>query len=70
LLEAREEQNVTRDSSAQTQEEQDRNIVRVKFESYWEQKEEKRRKKAESKALHRQEIDALKEFVKCAEEVG
>jgi hypothetical protein len=41
LLEAREEHNVIGDSSAQTQEEQDRNIVRVKFESYWEQKEEK-----------------------------
>jgi hypothetical protein len=36
LLEAREEQNVIGDSSAQTQEKQDRNIVRVKFESYWE----------------------------------
>jgi hypothetical protein len=45
-------------------------MVRVKFESYWEQKEEKRRKKAESEALHRQEMEALKESVKCAEEVG
>jgi hypothetical protein len=69
LLEAREEQNVTGDSSAQTQEEQDRNIMRVKFESYWEQKEAKRRKKAESEALHRQEMEALKESVKRAEEV-
>jgi hypothetical protein len=34
LLEVREEQNITGDSSAQTHEEQDRNIVRVKFESY------------------------------------
>jgi hypothetical protein len=70
LLEAREEKDFTGDSSAQTQEEQDRNIVRVKFESYWEQKEEKRRKKAESEALHRQEMEALKESIKRAEEVG
>jgi hypothetical protein len=70
LLEAREEQNVTGVSSAQTEEEQDRNIVRVKFESYWEQKEEKRRKKAESEAQLRAEMDALKESVKRAEEVG
>jgi hypothetical protein len=42
----------------------------VKFESYWEQKEEKQRKKAESEALHRQEMEALKESVKRAEEVG
>jgi hypothetical protein len=70
LLEALEEQDVTRGSSAQTQEEQDRNMVRVKFESYWEQKEEKRRKKAESEALHRQEMEVLKESVKCAEEIG
>jgi hypothetical protein len=41
----------------------------VKFESYWEQKEEKRRKKAESKAQHRQEMDAPKESVKRAKEV-
>jgi hypothetical protein len=70
LLEALEEQDVTGGSSAQTQEEQDRNMVKVKFESYWEQKEEKRRKKAESEALHRQEMEALKESVKRAEEVG
>jgi hypothetical protein len=70
LLEALEEQNVTGDSSAQTQEEQDQNIVRVKFESYWEQKEEKRRKKAESEAQHRQEMDVLKKSVKRAKEVG
>jgi hypothetical protein len=44
--------------------------VRVKFESYWEQKEEKRRKKAENEALHRLEMDLLKESVKRAEEVG
>jgi hypothetical protein len=48
LLAALEEEDVTGGSSAQTQEEQDRNMVRVKFESYWEQKEKKRRKKAES----------------------
>jgi hypothetical protein len=41
-------------------------MVRMKFESYWEQKEEKRRKKAENEALHRQEMEALKEFVKRA----
>jgi hypothetical protein len=41
----------------------------VKFESNWEQKEEKRRKKVESEALHRQEMEVLKEFVKCAKEV-
>jgi hypothetical protein len=41
----------------------------VKFESYWEQKEEKWRKKAESEALHRQEMDALKESVKYVEEI-
>ena len=73
LVEAREKHNsstMTQNSSAQTQEEQDRNIVRVKFESYWQQKEEKRRKKAESEALHKQEMDALKESVKRAEEVG
>ena len=50
LLEARKEQNVTRDSLAHILEEQDRNIVRVKFELYWEQKKEKRRKKAENEA--------------------
>jgi hypothetical protein len=44
--------------------------VKVKFESYWEQKEEKRRKKAENKVLHRQEMDALKESIKRTEEVG
>jgi hypothetical protein len=44
----------------------------VKFESYWEQKEEKHRKKAETEALlrQRQEMDALKESVKHAQEVG
>jgi ATPase subunit of ABC transporter with duplicated ATPase domains len=42
----------------------------VKFESYWEQKEEKRRKKVEAEALQRQEMDALKESVKRAQEVG
>jgi hypothetical protein len=70
LLEALEEQDVTAGSLAQTQEEQDQNMVRMKFESYWEQKEEKRRKKAESEALHRQEMEVLKESVKRAEEVG
>jgi hypothetical protein len=70
LLQALDEENVTGDSLARTQEEQDWNIVRVKFESYWEQKEEKRRKKAESEALHRLEMDALKESIKRSEEVG
>ena len=69
LLEAREKHNTTRDSSAQAKEEQDRNIVRVKFELYWELKNEKRRKKVESEALHRQEVGALKEFVRRVEEV-
>jgi hypothetical protein len=69
LLEAREEKNIIGDSSALTQKEQDRNIVRVKFESYWEQKEEKRRKKAKSEAQHRQEMDTLKVSVKRNEEV-
>jgi hypothetical protein len=41
----------------------------VKFESYWEQKVVKWRKKAESEALHRQEMDVLKESVKHAKEV-
>jgi ATPase subunit of ABC transporter with duplicated ATPase domains len=41
----------------------------VKFESYWEQKEEKRRKTAESEALHRQEMETLKESIKRTEEV-
>jgi hypothetical protein len=73
LLEARERQNsstLTGDSSAQTQEEQDRDIVKVKFESYWQQKEEKRRMKAESEALHRQEMDEIKESVRRAEQVS
>ena len=34
LLEAREKHNTTRESSTQTKEEQDQNIVRVKFELY------------------------------------
>jgi hypothetical protein len=42
----------------------------MKFESYWEQKEEKCRKKAEAEVLQRQEMDALKESVKRAQEVG
>jgi hypothetical protein len=70
LLQALDEENVTGDSSARTQEEQDRDIMRVKFESYWEHKEEKWKEKAESEALHRLEMDALKESVKHAEEVG
>ena len=70
LQEAREKHIGTGESSAQTEEELDREVVRVKYESYWEQKNEKRRKKAESEALHRQEMDALKESVKRAEEVG
>jgi hypothetical protein len=69
LLEALKEQDITGGSSAETQEEHDQNMVRMKFESYWEQKEEKRRKKAENEALHRQEMEALKESVKRAEEV-
>jgi hypothetical protein len=70
ILQAMDEQNITGDASERTKEQQDRDIVRVKFESYWEQKEEKRRKKAEAEALQRQEMDALKEFVKRAQEIG
>ena len=70
LLEACEKHNATGESSAQTEEEQDRDIIKVKFESYWKQKKDKQRKKAESEALHRQEMDVLKEFVRRAEEVG
>ena len=69
LLEARKKHNAIRESSAQTEEEQDRDIIKVKFESYWEQKKDKQRKKAESEALHRQEMDALKESARRAEEV-
>jgi hypothetical protein len=45
------EQNITGDASERTEEQRDRDIIRVKFESYWEQKEEKRRKKAKAEAL-------------------
>ena len=38
LLEARENHNATGESSAQTDEEQDRDIIKVKFESYWERR--------------------------------
>ena len=41
----------------------------MKFELYWEQKEDKQRKKAESKAQHRQEMDTLKESIKLTKEV-
>jgi hypothetical protein len=70
LLHAMDQQNITGDTSECIEEQQDRDIVRVKFESYWEQKEEKRRKKVEAEALQRQEMDALKESVKRAQEVG
>jgi hypothetical protein len=70
LLQTMDQQNITGDTSERTEEQQDRDIVRVKFESYWEQKEEKCRKKAEAEVLQRQEMDALKESVKRAQEVG
>jgi hypothetical protein len=70
LLHAMDEQNNAGDAPERTKEQWDRDIVRVKFESYWEQKEEKRRKKVEAEALQRQEMDALKESVKRAQEVG
>jgi hypothetical protein len=44
------EQNISGEALERTKEQRDRDIVKVKFESYCEQKEEKRRKKAESKA--------------------
>jgi hypothetical protein len=70
LQHAMDEQNNAGDAPERTEKQWDRDIVRVKFESYWEQKEEKRRKKAEAEALQRQEMDALKESVKRAQEVG
>jgi hypothetical protein len=51
LLQEMDEQNITGDASERTEEQRDRDIIRVKFESYWEQKEEKRRKKAKAEAL-------------------
>jgi hypothetical protein len=50
--------------------------VRVKYESYWEQKEEKHKQKLENERLQarkeemqRQEMEALKQFVKHAQEI-
>jgi hypothetical protein len=70
LQQAIDEQNITGEALEQTEKQQDHDIIRVKFESYWEQKEEKHRKKVESEAMQRQEMDALKESIKRAQEVG
>jgi hypothetical protein len=50
LQQVMDEQNISGEALERTKEQRDRDIVKVKFESYCEQKEEKRRKKAESKA--------------------
>ena len=65
------------EASSQTEEQRDREFVRVKYESYWEQKEEKLKQKIEKERIQaqkeetwRQEMEALKESMKHAQEVG